>query len=191
MSAGNRSREVAKRLFATELREADHMFKEDDDEYAPSYLLLPSGGKANRVLVVGTLTEKEDRGGYYSARINDSTGNFLVYAGQYQPEAADALRDIDAPAYVAVVAKPDTFETDEGDIISTLRPEHIVEVDEEVRNTWIGETAEDTIERLELDVDDDEYVKMADEHYGEERADIVDDVVDALEEIQSDDADDE
>jgi len=183
MSANNRSREVAKRLFAAELREADHMFKEDDDEYAPSYMLLPSGGKANRVLVVGTLTEKEERDGYFSCRINDSTGNFLVYAGQYQPEAADALRNIDAPAYVAVVGKPKTFESDEGDVISNVRPETVVEVSEGVRNKWVSETAEDTLERLNLSPENDEYVERSEDHYGSERADIVDDVISALENL--------
>lgn len=161
------------------------MFKEDDDEYAPAYLLLPSGGKANRVFLVGTMTEKENREGKYSVRINDSTGNFLVYAGQYQPEAADALRDIEAPAYVAVVGKPNIFETDEGDVISTIRPERIVEVSAETRHKWVAETAEDTLERLEIS-SDDEYAQMSDEQYGPERADLADIVVEALESLQAD-----
>jgi hypothetical protein len=186
MSASTRTRETAKRLFAHELREADYMFKEDDDEYAPSYLLLPSGGKANRVFIVGTLTEKEDRDGYYSVRINDSTGNFLLYAGQYQPEAADALRDIEAPAYVAVVGKPDTFETDEGDIISTIRPERVTVVDAETRHKWLAETASQTLERLELDAETDNYAEMADEQYGTERHDLADIVVEALEGLEAD-----
>ncbi|MDY7082565.1 MAG: DNA-binding protein, partial [Halobacteria archaeon] len=46
-------REVAKRVFAGEFRDASHTFKESDDERAPSYLLLPTGQKANRVFVVG------------------------------------------------------------------------------------------------------------------------------------------
>lgn len=186
MSTENRTREVAKRIFAHELRESNHTFKEDDDDYAPSYLLLPSGGKANRVFVIGTLVEKEDNDGYYSVRINDSTGNFLVYAGQYQPEAADALRDIEAPAYVAVVGKPDTFETDDGDIISMLRPERVTVVDEESRDKWVAETAEDTLDRLALTADEDNYAEMADDKYGPERKDMADIVAEALENLQND-----
>lgn len=158
------------------------MFSEDDDEYAPSYMLLPSGGKANRILFMGVLSKKEEKeNGGFSCKINDSTGNFSVYAGQYQPEAADALRDIESPSYVACVGKPDTFETDEGDIISTVRPERIVEVDEPSHYRWIAETAEKTLDRLRLP-DDDTYVEMALEEYGESvRNRIQDSVIEALE----------
>lgn len=185
MSTRTRTREVAVRLFAREFSEADHMFREDDDEYAPSYLLLPSGDKANRIFVVGTLTENEDKGDYYSARVNDGTGNFFIYAGQYQPEAADALRNIEAPAYVAVVAKPNTYETDDGDTLTNLRPEIIVEVDEDIRNKWVAETAEDTLDRLSKTAEDNVYAKQADEHYGTERIDLVDDVIESLEHLEA------
>lgn len=183
MSTTTHARETAKRLFASEFRESSHTFKEDDDDYAPSYLLLPSGGKANRLFVCGTLTETEDRGDYYSARVSDGTGTFLVYAGQYQPEAVNTLREIEPPEYVSIVAKPDTFETDEGDVISILRPERVVVVDEDTRDFWVAETAEDTMDRLDLDADYDEYAEMADDHHGEQRHDLVDDVVTALERL--------
>ena len=57
-------------------------------------MLLPTGAKANRIFVVGTLTETEDVGSddeYWQGRIVDPTGRFFTYAGQYQPEAAGTL----------------------------------------------------------------------------------------------------
>lgn len=56
------TREVARRVFAQEFNDAGYTFKESDDERAPVYLLLPTGESANRVFLVGTLTEKEDVG---------------------------------------------------------------------------------------------------------------------------------
>jgi uncharacterized protein len=148
------SREVAKRIFAEELKSSNYSFRdgEDQHQYAPSYLLTPTGAKANRVFVVGTLTEKDDIGTdteYWRGRVVDPTGSILIYAGQYQPEAAQILAGMEAPSYVAVVGKPNLYQTDDGNIIISLRAESIQRVDENTRNQWIVDTARRTLERLE------------------------------------------
>ncbi|MWV63607.1 DNA-binding protein [Halorubrum sp. JWXQ-INN 858] len=169
MSQSAPTREVARRVFATEFNDAGFTFKESDDERAPVYALLPTGESANRVFFVGTLTEKEDVGDdseYWRGRIVDPTGTFFVYAGQYQPEAASAIRDLEPPAYVAVVGKPRTYETDDGTIRVSVRPESITEVDAAVRDRWVAETAERTIERVAaFDDEGNEYARMAREEY--------------------------
>jgi RPA family protein len=148
------SREVAKRIFAEELKSSNYSFRdgEDQHQYAPSYLLTPTGAKCNRVFVVGTLTEKDDIGGdteYWRGRVVDPTGSILIYAGQYQPEAAQILANMEAPSFVAVVGKPNLYQTDDGNIIISLRAESIQRVDENTRNHWIIDTARRTLERLE------------------------------------------
>jgi RPA family protein len=148
------SREVAKRIFAEELKSSNYSFRdgEDQHQYAPQYLLTPTGAKCNRVFVVGTLTEKDDIGGdteYWRGRVVDPTGSILIYAGQYQPEAAQILAGMEAPSFVAVVGKPNLYETDDGNIIISLRAESIQQVDENTRNQWIMDTARRTQERLE------------------------------------------
>ena len=148
------SREVAKRIFAEELKSSNYSFRdgEDQHQYAPSYLLTPTGAKCNRVFVVGTLTEKDDIGGdteYWRGRVVDPTGSILIYAGQYQPEAAQILANMEAPSFVAVVGKPNLYQTDDGNIIISLRAESIQRVDENTRNQWIIDTARRTLERLE------------------------------------------
>ena len=169
--ASTPTREVARRVFAREFNDATYTFKESDDERAPVYVLLPTGQQANRVFVVGTLTETEDVGEeseYWQGRIVDPNGDtFFTYAGQYQPDAASALRDLEPPAYVSVVGKSRTFETDDGEVNVSVRPESISEVDESVRDRWVIETAERTIERIKRYEDDaaDEYVEMAKEEY--------------------------
>ncbi|WP_224448019.1 RPA family protein [Haloprofundus salilacus] len=169
MSQSAPTREVARRVFAQEFNDAAYTFKESDDERAPVYLLLPSGAQANRVFLVGTLTEKEDVGEdneYWRGRIVDPTGTFFVYAGQYQPEAASTLRELDAPAYVSIVGKPRTYETDDGTVNVSVRPESISKVDAATRDRWVVETAERTLERVErFDDEGNEYGRMAREQY--------------------------
>jgi RPA family protein len=191
MSAEAPSREVARRVFAREFADATYTFKESEDDRAPVYVLLPTGERANRVFVVGTLTETEDVGEdseYWQGRIVDPNGDtFYVYAGQYQPEAAAALRDLDPPAYVAVVGKPRTYETDDGDVNVSIRPESISEVDEAVRDRWVVETARQTLDRLSsFDDDANEYARMAEEEYPElDRSPYREAIVSALEALET------
>ena len=147
------SREVARRIFAEELRNSNLSFRdgEDQHQYAPMYLLTPTGAKCNRVFMVGTLTERDDIGGdteYWRGRIVDPTSSILVYAGQYQPEAAQKLSSIEPPAYVAVVGKPNLYQTEDGNVVISLRAEAIQTVDENTRDKWILDTAGRTQERL-------------------------------------------
>ena len=163
------TREVARRVFAREFNDASYTFKESDDERAPNYLLLPTGERANRVFVVGTLTEKEDVGEdneYWRGRVVDPTGTFFVYAGQYQPDAASMLRDLEPPEYVAIVGKPRTYETDDGTVNVSVRPESITVVDAPIRDRWVVETAERTLDRVERFEDEtNEYARMARTEY--------------------------
>jgi RPA family protein len=163
------TREVARRVFAREFNDATYTFKESDDELAPMYALLPTGERVNRVFVVGTLTQTEDVGQdseIWQGRIVDPDGGtFFTYAGQYQPDAASALRELEPPEYVSVVGKPDTFETDNGSVNVSMRPESITAVDEATRNRWVVETAERTLERLERFDNGGEYAQMAREEY--------------------------
>lgn len=152
------SREVARRVFAEELKSSNYSFRdgEDQHQYAPQYLLTPTGAKCNRVFIVGTLTEKDDIGGdteYWRGRVVDPTGSILIYAGQYQPEAAQILANIEAPAYVAVVGKPNLYQTEDGNIIISLRAESIQQVDKATRDQWIMDTARRTLERLKALLD--------------------------------------
>ena len=197
MSESAPTREVARRAFAAEFNDASYTFKESDDERAPLYALLPTGARANRVYVVGTLTETEDVGEdseYWRGRVVDPTGTFFSYAGQYQPEAASALRETETPAYVAVVGKPRTFETDEGDMNVSLRPESITIVDAATRDRWVVETADRTLGRIEAfdgaasqggeAAAPDEYATMAETQYDSDLSMYRDQVIAALEDLE-------
>jgi len=145
------AREVAKRVFAKEFNASDLTFKESDDQLAPAYLLTPTGAKCNRVFIVGTLTEKENIGDdseYWRARVTDPTGAFILYAGQYSPEASQALSDLEAPAFVAVIGKPRVYKTPDGETIVSVRPEAVLPVDPETRDQWVLDAINATADRL-------------------------------------------
>ena len=183
-------REVARRVFAGEFNDATHTFKESDEERAPVYALLPTGERANRIFFVGTLTETEDIGDdseYWQGRVVDPNGDpFFVYAGQYQPEAASMLRELEPPAYVAITGKPRTYETDDGNVNVSVRPESITQVDAATRDRWVAETAERTLERIEaFDEDANEYARMAEEQYGTSAEQYNSLVISALESLES------
>jgi hypothetical protein len=196
MSAEIPSREVARRAFAAEFNDASYTFRESDDERAPIYLLLPTGERANRVFVVGTLTEKENIGEeseYWRGRVVDPTGTFFAYAGQYQPEAAATLREIEPPAYVAIVGKPRTYEPEDGDgVLVSIQPESVSVVDADTRDRWVVETAERTLDRIEaFDPETNEYAAMAEERYDLPVETYRDKVVAALESLEEGDAEPE
>ncbi|MDG5757957.1 DNA-binding protein [Natronococcus sp. A-GB1] len=203
MSQAELTREVARRVFASEFNDSTYTFKESDDERAPNYALLPTGDRANRVFAVGTLTETEDVGEdseYWRGRVVDPTGTFFVYAGQYQPEAASVLRDTEPPAYVSVVGKPRTYETEDGTVNVSVRPETISIVDEATRDRWVVETAERTLDRIEefeawqdeqeapesgSTAPTNEYAQMARERYDSPVENYRRDVIQALESLEN------
>lgn len=186
-----RKREPARRVFAAELEQATHQFKEGDDKQAPKYVILPSGEVANRVLLVGTLTETEDIGDddeYWRARVVDPTGGFLMYAGQYDQDAMATIRNLDGQVrYVAVVGKPKTYTTDDGDVLVSIRPESITTLDDEgghesksakeQMDIAIHETAKNTLDRIESESEYEEDIQTI---YGMERREVAEIVTKAL-----------
>lgn len=148
---GRRQREVAQRVFAAEFNLAAHETKEAG-EYAPTYIVSPFGARINRLFAVGVLTAVEpvgQGGDMHKAQIVDPTGTFNVYAGQYQPEAAQALAEIRPPALVAVVGKTRTYQPEDGVTYVSIRPESIRVVDKNDRDLWTLEAARHSLQRLD------------------------------------------
>jgi len=148
--SGPGRREVAHRLFAAEFEDSEFSYSESDEERAPNYVVTPTGARVNRLFVVGVLTELEQvNEEVLRARIVDPTGAFVVYAGQYQPEALAFLEAARPPLFVAVTGKARTFEPEDGDrVFTSVRPESISEVDAETRDRWVVQAAEQTIARV-------------------------------------------
>ncbi|MDY0388988.1 MAG: DNA-binding protein [Methanolobus sp.] len=155
-------REVAHRIFAREFNDSrfnlysNSSSSGDQDIYSPNFIISPTGLKVNRIFMVGVITEVDklsDQAGsekeLWRARISDPTGAFTVYAGSYQPEASFFLSTVNVPSYVMVLGKVRSYEPGDGSVYVSLRPEEINYVDESVRDRWVADTAEMTLDRLD------------------------------------------
>lgn len=150
------TREVAYRVFAAEYDDATHTYRESEEERAPNYVVTPGGARLNRVFVVGVLTAVERVGDddVLRARVADPTGAFVVYAGQYQPEARATIDELEPPAFVAVTGKANTFTPEDGDrTYVSIRPESVATVDAATRDRWVVSTAEATLDRVAVFAD--------------------------------------
>lgn len=148
---GSFEREPARRVFAGELRECRYQFKDGEDEKSPTFVLLPTGERCNRIFLVGTLTEKTKQGEqnmFYRGRVVDPTGTFFVMAGSYQPEAMQQLARIETPAFVAVIGKPNLYQKPDGTVMVSVRVESITVVDKDTRDLWVLDAAERTLDRV-------------------------------------------
>jgi hypothetical protein len=146
-------REPARRVFAAELRECRFQFRDGEDEKSPTFVLLPTGERCNRIFLVGTLTEKQRQGDqniFYRGRVVDPSGTFFVMAGSYQPEAMQQIAKIDTPAFVAVIGKPNLYQTPDGAFLVSVRVESITVVDKETRDLWVLDTAARTLDRIDM-----------------------------------------
>ena len=151
-------REPAKRVFAAEFREIAHQFRDGTDEWSPTYSLLPTGERCNRVCIVGTLADVQKSEGenqFCRARVVDPTGTFFINAGSYQPEAMHQLEQLTAPLFVSVIGKPNIYTSQDGRNLVSLRAEVVASVERDVRDCWIIETAERTLDRIERPEDGD------------------------------------
>ena len=168
---GNFKRQVARFLFAKEVTDTKTTFtvENEDSQYSSVHAITPTGQDVGRVFICGTLTQVEDIGDndpYFKARLVDPTGAISVYAGNYQPDAAKVLGEIEIPIYVAVVGKISLFTTEDGTKIASIRAEDVAEVDEDVIRTWTFMAARNLIEHIE-DEESTDMKKTALEEYGD------------------------
>ncbi len=104
MSSKKPTREVARRVFAQEFNDAGYTFKESDDDRAPVYVLCrpasaPTACSWSAPSPRPRMSARTASTGGTSRRPRRRA--FVTYAGQYQPDAASMLRELEPPAYVA------------------------------------------------------------------------------------------
>lgn len=142
-------REVAKRVFSKEFNYSKFKVGGEGEKEAV-YVLTPLGLRCNRLFIVGVLLEKEEvkpDSDMWRIRVADPTGSFLGFVSKFQPEALEALVDLNPPEIVAITAKAKLLER--GDrVIPLIRPENINSSDFQTRDYWIVETAKATLKRI-------------------------------------------
>lgn len=148
--SGAGRREVAYRLFAAEFDDATREYSDSDEERAPNYVVTPTGARVNRLFVVGVLTEVESvSDDVLRARVVDPTGAFVLYAGQYQPDAVTFLEGAEIPSFISVTGKARTYRPDDSErVFTSVRPESVNQVDVDTRDRWTVQASAHTVERI-------------------------------------------
>ncbi len=170
------AREPAYRVFANELKHTKFSRKDESDERAPQYVILPTGAAANRIHFCGILTEKKKYDNSmgnetlkYKVYVNDGTGNFTLYFSTYQQNSLQQISKINnVPCIVSVIGKPSVYNTPDGKAFVSIRVEDIRVVSADERNVWVIDTIKQTygrIVKMELNECDDPVVKEARELY--------------------------
>ena len=147
------ARETAWRMFSKEFNDST-LDMNSGEEKAPSYIVTPLGAKANRLFIVGVVTEIDEIGTSDSpmlrARVADPTGSYYLSAGQFQPEAMAAMKELKPPEFVAVVGKAKVYAPDDTVRLLSIRPEVVRKCDAQLRDYWVYETAVSTMRRIEM-----------------------------------------
>ena len=145
------SRETAYRVFSKELN-SSVISKKGTEEMSPSYVITPLGTMINRVLIAGVLTEIENAGSeeepMWRGKVQDVTGNFFISVGKFQQEASASMANLEAPCYVSMIGKVRTYTTNDDRTFVSVRPEHIVKIEENDYFAWLLETARSVWSRL-------------------------------------------
>jgi len=147
------ARETAWRMFSKEFSDST-LDINSGEERAPSYVVTPLGAKVNRLFIVGVVTDIDEVGTTESpmirARVADPAGSYYLSAGQFQPEAMAALKELKPPEFVAVVGKAKVYAPDDTVRLLSVRPEEVRKCDAELRDYWVYETAVSTMRRIEM-----------------------------------------
>jgi RPA family protein len=128
------AREVAKKVFASELLDTTLHYKKSTDEKAPGYVLTPTGEEANRLYMTAILTDVEQINTdpiMYRLRLLDPSGRITATASQFKPAALASASKLVAPCFVAMTVRMSisTGRTD-GKLYQNINIDTINEVDE-------------------------------------------------------------
>lgn len=157
-------RQSAWHMLASEFGEST-LNEKGSGEFDPSFVITKLGSKVNRVIVAGLLERLEPRDTangsvLYQGQIRDPSGVHYFSVGDY---ASDSMRELTLqlspkveggePILLLMVAKTRLFQTEEGAIYTSLRPEEACEIDSNRYATWLTKTCQDTLERMKIFTD--------------------------------------
>ncbi|MBT60778.1 MAG: hypothetical protein CMA63_04405 [Euryarchaeota archaeon] len=162
MQAGPRAkRQPAWHMLASEFSEAT-LNEKGSGEYDPSFVITKLGAKVNRVVVAGLLERLEVRetsngSSLYQGQMRDPSGLHYFSVGDYASETMRELTlrlvektEVGEPVLLLMVAKSRWYQTDEGAVYTSLRPEEACEIDAQQYALWLTRACEDTLQRMKF-----------------------------------------
>ena len=153
------ARQPAHLLLASEFGSAT-LNEKGSGEYDPSFVITKLGAKVNRIVAAGLLERLELRetsngSSLYQGQLRDPTGLHYFSIGEYNSEMMQELAhqwterlDDGEPLLVMMTSKTRWYQTDEGAVYTSLRPEEACVVSREIYANWLLDACEATMERM-------------------------------------------
>jgi len=148
-------------MLASEFSEAT-LNEKGSGEYDPSFVITKLGAKVNRVIVAGLLERLEVRetsngSTLYQGQMRDPSGLHYFSVGDYASESMRELTlslvektEVGEPVLLLMTAKSRWYQTDEGAVYTSLRPEEACEIDAKTYALWLTRASEGTLQRMKI-----------------------------------------
>jgi len=154
-------RQSALHLFASEYGEST-LSEKGSGEFDPSFVITKLGSRVNRVIVAGLLERIEGRdvangSVIYQGQLRDPSGINYFSVGDYVSDSVkemtiqlSARLESGEPILVLMVAKTRLYQTEEGAIYTSLRPEEMCVIDAQRYASWLAKTSQSLMHRMSI-----------------------------------------
>lgn len=139
------------KVMIAEASRTTYALPKPEGQFETQLYLSPTGRTIAKVMIVGTAIETEDIGkekSLWRMRMTDHSGSIGVMAGSFQPEAMQAIAEIEVPQFVCVVGKINVYEPEEGSHIVSIRPDSITVIDAQTRQDLILDIGLSTVRSI-------------------------------------------
>ena len=152
-------RQPALHMFASEYGEST-LSEKGPGEFDPSFVVTKIGSRVNRVVVAGLLERIEGRdvangSVIYQGQLRDPSGINYFSVGDYVSDSVKELTiqlsarlESGEPILILMIAKTRLYQTDEGAIYTSLRPEEMCVIDTQRYASWLAKTSQSLMERM-------------------------------------------
>ena len=154
-------RQSALHMFASEYGEST-LSEKGSGEFDPSFVITKLGSRVNRVIDAGLLERIEGRdvangSVIYQGQLRDPSGINYFSVGDYVSDSVkemtiqlSARLESGEPVLVLMVAKTRLYQTEEGAIYTSLRPEEMCVIDAQRYASWLAKTSQSLMERMSI-----------------------------------------
>ncbi|MED5308978.1 MAG: hypothetical protein VYA95_06470 [Candidatus Thermoplasmatota archaeon] len=152
-------RQPALHMFASEYGEST-LSEKGSGEFDPSFVVTKLGSRVNRVIVAGLLERIEGRdvangSVIYQGQLRDPSGINYFSVGDYVSDSVkemtiqlSARLESGEPILLLMVAKTRLYQTEEGAIYTSLRPEEMCVIDTQRYASWLANTSDSMMKRM-------------------------------------------
>jgi len=152
-------RQCALHMFASEYGEST-LSEKGSGEFDPSFVVTKLGSRVNRVIVAGLLERIEGRdvangSVIYQGQLRDPSGINYFSVGDYVSDSVkemtiqlSARLESGEPILLLMVAKTRLYQTEEGAIYTSLRPEEMCVIDAQRYASWLANTSDSMMNRM-------------------------------------------